>query len=99
MDRRLSPLIIWPERENIWRTMPNCFKVAFGNKTTIIIDCYEIFIEKPSNLMAKSQTYSNYKSRNTVKVLIGITPQGTINFVSEHSAATFCFICFFIYIL
>ena len=30
MDRRLSPLIIWPERENIWRTMPNCFKVAFG---------------------------------------------------------------------
>ena len=63
--------------------MPNCFKVAFGNKTTIIIDCYEIFIEKPSNLMAKSQTYSNYKSRNTVKVLIGITPQGTISFVSK----------------
>ena len=29
-------------------------------KTTIIIDCFEVFIERPSNL-ARAQTFSNYK--------------------------------------
>ena len=33
--------------------------------------------------MARSQTYSNYKSHNTVKLLIGVTPQGTISFISR----------------
>lgn len=33
--------------------------------------------------MARAQTFSNYKHHNTVKVLIGITPQGTVSFVSE----------------
>ena len=57
--------------------------VFFGKRVTVIIDCFEVFIERPSNLLARAQTYSNYKSHNTVKVLIGITPQGTISFVSE----------------
>ena len=33
--------------------------------------------------MARSQTWSNYKSHNTAKYLIGITPQGTVSFVSR----------------
>ena len=33
--------------------------------------------------MARAQTYSNYKSHNTVKSLVGITPQGSISFVSN----------------
>lgn len=32
---------------------------------------------------AKSQMWSNYKSHNTVKYLIGVTLQGTISFVSS----------------
>ena len=59
------------------------FSVLFWQKTTVIIDCFEVFIEKPSNLLARAQTYSNYKSHNTIKVLIGISPQGTITFVSQ----------------
>ena len=55
--------------------MPRCFKYSFEKKATIIIDCFEIFIERPSNLLARAQTFSNYKHHNTVKVLIGITPQ------------------------
>ncbi|CAH3145832.1 unnamed protein product [Porites lobata] len=58
-------------------------KFSFGNKTTVIIDCFEVFIARPSNLMARAQTYSNYKSHNTVKILVGITPQGSISFVSN----------------
>ena len=63
--------------------MPQCFIDSFGFKTTVVIDCFGLFVDKPTNLMARAQTYSNYKHHNTVKVLIGITPQGTISFVSE----------------
>ena len=83
MDNRLSGLVHWPERENLWKTMPRCFKYAFGNKVTVVIGCFEVFIEKPTNLLARAQTFSSYKHHNTIKILIGITPQGTVSFVSE----------------
>ena len=83
MDIRLSCLISWPEREDLWRTMPQCFQYSFGKKVTVIIDCFEVFVDRPTNLMARAQTFSNYKHHNTAKILIGITPQGTISFVSE----------------
>ena len=41
------------------------------------------FIDRQTNLLARAPTFSSYKHHNTVKVLIGITPQGTIGFVSE----------------
>ena len=78
-DVTLSPLISWPDREQPQRTMPRCFSDSFGLKTSVIIDCFEVFIDRPSNLLARAQTFSNY----TIKVLIGITPQGTILFVSK----------------
>ena len=81
MDTRLSPLIKWPDREDLWRTMPQCFQFSFGKKTTVIIDCFEVFIDRPSNLLARAQTFSTYKHHNTIKVLIGITLQGNISFV------------------
>ena len=60
-----------------------CFQYSFGKKVTVIIDCFEVFIEKPSNLLARDQTFSNYKHHNTIKILIGITPQGSICCVSD----------------
>lgn len=48
-----------------------------------VIDCFEINIEKPKDLKARAQTYSQYKSHNTMKYLIGITPQGVISFISK----------------
>ena len=83
MDTRLFPLIAWPEREQLWRTMPQCFMHSFGKKVTVVIDCFEVFIEKPTNLLARAQTFSSYKHHNTIKLLIGITPQGTVSYVSE----------------
>ena len=83
MDARLSPLVSWPDRERLWRTMPMSFQYAFGKQVTVIIDCFEVFIARPTNLLARAQTFSNYKHHNTIKILIGITPQGTICFVSE----------------
>jgi len=46
-------------------------------KGVLIIDCSEIYTEKPSSLKSRVETYSNYKSQ------IGITPQGTISFISK----------------
>ena len=83
MDTRLFRFVYWPDRDQLWRTMPQCFQYAFGKKTTVVIDCFEVFIERPSNLLAGAQTFSNYKHHNTIKILVGITPQGTISFVSE----------------
>jgi len=74
MDIRLQDLIIWPERDCLQKIMPECFQQSFGKKA-VIIDCFEIFIEQPSNLQARTSTWSNYKHKNTVKILIGILPQ------------------------
>lgn len=79
---RLSFLIGWPERDICRRNMPAVFKELYPN-CRCIIDCSEIFIETPKNFSARSKTYSNYKKHNTVKFLIGITPFGTIYFLSE----------------
>ena len=40
-------------------------------------------MERATDLKARAQTWSNYKHHNTVKFLIGITPQGTISFISK----------------
>ena len=78
---RLGALIKWPEREELLKTMPNDFK-AFG-KCIVIVDCFEVFMERPSALKPRAQTWSNYKHHNTCKFLIGITPQGSISFISQ----------------
>jgi len=63
--------------------MPSVFKENFGNRVSVIIDCFEVFIERPSSLIARAMTWSNYKHHNTVKFLIGIAPQGSISFISK----------------
>ena len=63
--------------------MPTCFLDSFGKRVAVILDCFEVFLEGPSNLYARACTWSSYKHHNTVKILLGITPQGTICYVSE----------------
>ena len=63
MDARLSCVINWPNRKDPWKTMPMCFQYTFGRKVTII-DCFEVFIEKPTNLLPRAQTFSSYKHHN-----------------------------------
>lgn len=48
-----------------------------------IIDCTEFYIEKPGRLASQRSTYSNYKSRNTFKVFLSISPIPHFNFVSN----------------
>nr|XP_047140775.1 uncharacterized protein LOC105846491 [Hydra vulgaris] len=57
--------------------------ITENENSAVIIDCFEIFINKPSNLCARAATWSQYKHHNTVKFLIGVSPQGMITFVSK----------------
>lgn len=83
MYKRYRTLIKWPECEVINKNVPKFFKDAFLDKTTMIVDSFEIFIEKPPNHLTRQQSWSNDKRHNTVKFLIAVTPQGTISYVSE----------------
>ena len=55
---RLRPLIMWSGRKEIISTTPVLFRQYFKTKVAVIIDCFEIFINKPSNLKARSATWS-----------------------------------------
>ena len=58
--------------------MPLDFR-KFG-RCVVIIDWS---LERPSTVLARAQTWSNYKHQKTCKFLIGIAPQGSITFVSR----------------
>ena len=65
------------------RLLPLLFRKFFGTKVAVIIDCFEAFINKSSNYMARACTWSQYKHHNTIKFLIGISPQGVVSFISK----------------
>jgi len=67
-------LVLWPSKEAVKENLPRSFK-KYPN-TRIIIDCTEVFIEKPTSPYAQRATWSEYKEHNTIKTLVGITPSG-----------------------
>ncbi|KYN50570.1 hypothetical protein ALC57_07107, partial [Trachymyrmex cornetzi] len=78
----LKKLIIWPITTSIRRNLPREFRGKYYNVQSII-DCLEIEIQKPTNPVHQSITWSEYKKCNTLKYLISATPDGHINFISE----------------
>ena len=76
LAHHLRGLIKWPKTaigptDIPYNHMPN---------TVGIIDGTEIFIQRPSNLATQKSSYSDYKSRTTVKYLVAFT--GVFTFVS-----------------
>ena len=51
--------------------------------TRVKIDCTEIFVEMASSFRSQSATHSSYKSHNTAKGLIGISPAWAVTFVAD----------------
>lgn len=60
--------------------IPREFNEEYPNNI-IIIDCTELKIQCPSSL--QSQSYSNYKSTNTLKSVVGVDLKGGFMFVSQ----------------
>ena len=81
LSRELTLLFPWPSRKQIDSWMPRSFCQKYPS-TIIILDCMEVQVQRPSRLLGQSQTFSHYKSRNTFKLLVGISPSGLITFLS-----------------
>ena len=79
----LSCCIWWPDKDQVKGNLPSGFRQPSYEKVRCIIDCTEVYIERPRNLNLQALTWSSYKSHNTIKFLIGITPNGMISFLSD----------------
>ena len=77
----LKPFVRWHKPEDIFRCLPIPFRHRYHN-VQCIIDTFEIEIEKAQNAVDQAATFSQYKHRNTVKYLVGATPNGCIMFMS-----------------
>ena len=62
-------------------TIPGCFKM-YPNLISVI-DCTEQEVQVSSNLQAGKETFSNFKGRDTMKLMVGLSPNQTVNFVSK----------------
>lgn len=78
----LKPVIYWPTEDQIRKNMPRYFKPDFED-VIAVLDCTEIPIMKPKCLHCRINTYSHYKSRETAKYLVAVTPAGSISFISS----------------
>ena len=59
--------------------MPQLFKMQ-SPTTRVIVDATEVFIQQPA---LQQLTFSTYKSHNTYKGIIWISPSGAVTFVSK----------------
>uniref|UniRef100_A0A1X7TY40 DDE Tnp4 domain-containing protein n=1 Tax=Amphimedon queenslandica TaxID=400682 RepID=A0A1X7TY40_AMPQE len=66
----------------IVKLMPKEFKMFYPN-TRVIVGTSEIFMQRPSNHLTEQATFSSYKNHNTAKALVGITPPGSVSFISR----------------
>jgi len=53
------------------------------SSTRVIIDCTEIRCQMPSSLHLNGELFSNCKHHSTLNGFIGISPAGTITFISQ----------------
>ena len=77
LSQELSFLVPWPSRSELQKCLPKRLK-KFKN-VRVIIDCLELFIQKPKVPSCQTITWSNYKHWNTAKLLVGITPAGVVS--------------------
>jgi len=69
MDMRLKKFMVWLDCDSLYGgILPGSFRKSLA----VIIDYFEVFIERPSNLEAHAATWYNYKHKNTLKILLGI---------------------------
>ena len=79
---KLDCLPTWPTKDIVIETMPDCFKTIRPNER-VIIDCTDWFCQKSSSFIIQSSLFSHFKHHITYKGLVGISPSGTIKFISE----------------
>lgn len=81
IEKCLRKCVLKPNISTVKTVLPLAFRARYNN-VLCIIDCLEIEIEKPSDALKQSLTWSDYKKCNTLKYLISSTPDGVINYIS-----------------
>ena len=81
MAKQWREVNMFPDRDIVRFFSPLGFKAKFPS-TRIIIDGTECPVMKPKSPIAQQATFSTYKNRNTIKLLVGATPGGLVNYVS-----------------
>lgn len=81
MFRQWHEVNFWPDRDLVNFFAPRDFYSKFLTTRLIIVGT-EIAVRKPTSPIARQSTFSTYKNKNTVKVLVGSTPGGLTSFIS-----------------
>ncbi len=88
-------IITWLPKDVIHPNIPSVFE-GDHQKTNCIIDCKEVYIERPKSLLyAQACTWSDYNKHNPMNFLVAIAPSGYIMFLSDcyGGRATDQYIC------
>jgi hypothetical protein len=72
---------MFTSRQQLKTLLPACF-CRYKNIRTII-DCTEFRVQTATNFEQQGNLYSSYKSHTTLRVLIGISPNGALMYVSN----------------
>ena len=78
----IGSIPIWSTREQINEEKAEIFKRTHPS-THCILDCTELYCQRPSSLSTHSSLYSHYKDHVTYKALIVVSLSSAIIFVSE----------------
>ena len=81
MAKVLKPMVYMPNQGILNVTSPKRFDSIRNIHS--IIDCSELFIETPQAHDLQASTWSTYKHHNTLKYLIGVSPNSFIVYVSK----------------
>ena len=81
LPKILHNFICTPTRDQVQDNLPSTF-IQF-KMCRWVLDCTEVPVCKPKCIRCRTQTYSYYKQRHTLKVLIGTTPCGLITHISS----------------
>ena len=77
MFLRFGTINIWPNPEEVAKTVPKDFKSRYLT-TRVILVCTEVKCQMPSSLLLNSRLFSSYK-----------TPSGVITFISHRFRVVF----------
>ena len=83
MQNRLYHLILRPDRDALMKIIPACYQTSYEKKLQLLLIVLRSSLRDRQICMHVLCTWSSYKHRNTVKVLLGTPSQGMISFLSD----------------
>ena len=74
LSKLLKNLVVQLPQEAIRDNLPEAFIKTGNNKCRVIVDCAEVFIERPKSWDCQGAPWSDYKHHNTIKFLSVFSP-------------------------